>query len=118
MTHLTLLAQKLINLNKLHQRKHINSFPSLSLTTKPLKLFDFLKIVNHPDIIKLVPCNLQKKGSIPTVTYKPGNITRNKILNYKDVNSIYVDEEVLFSLQTNLRDCENQNFVTHITYIL
>ena len=76
------------------------------MTTKPLNLF-----FNHSGFIITLPCNLQKKESIPTVTYKPGYNKRNKILNYKDVvNSIYVDKEVLFSLKTNLRDCEKSIF--------
>ena len=65
-------------------------------------------------------CNLQKKESIPTITYKPGYTKRNKILNYKDgVNSIYVDEEVLFSLKTDLRDAEKSKFCDpHYTHIM
>ena len=39
---------------------------------KALEATRVLKIFNHPDI-KTLPYNLQKKGSIPTVTYKLGN---------------------------------------------
>ena len=54
--------------------------------------------------------NSQKKGSIPTVTYKLDNTIRNNILNYKDVvNSIYVDEEVSICWNTDLRDCQKSN---------
>ena len=37
------------------------------------------KSFNHPHIIKTISCNLQKKDSIPTVSYKLGNTIRNKI---------------------------------------
>ena len=58
---------------------------------------------NHPDIIKMLPCNLQKKDAVPTVTHKQGDTIRNKILIYKDVvNSVYFDEAVSFSLITDL----------------
>ena len=54
---------------------------------------------------KTMPCKLQKKDSILTVTYKLDNTVKNKIINYKDViNSIYVGEKVSFSLNTDLSD--------------
>lgn len=52
-----------------------------------------------------MPCKLQKKDSILTVTYKLDNTVKNKIINYEDViNSIYVGEKVSFSLNTDLSD--------------
>ena len=52
-----------------------------------------------------MPCKLQKKDSILTVTYKLDNTVKNKIINYKDViNSIYVGEKVSFTLNTDLSD--------------
>ena len=69
------------------------------------------KILNNPYITKTMPCNLEKKDSIPTVTYKLGNTVINKILNYKDaINSIYVNERVSFNLNTDLCDCEKSKF--------
>ena len=47
---------------------------------------------------------------IKTKTIRSKTI-RNNILNYKDVaNSFYVDEEVSFSLKTDLCDCEKSKF--------
>ena len=101
--YLTLLALKLINLNKLHQRKHINIFASLSLTTK---IFQKSLII----LILLKHCPVIYKRKI---VYPPShvNIIRNNILNYKDVvNSMYVDEKVSLSLNTDLYDCEKLKF--------
>ena len=70
--YLTLLTLKLINLNKLLQKKH-EHICILKFDNKALEATRVLKIFNHPDIIKTLPYNLQKKGSIPTVTYKLGN---------------------------------------------
>ena len=63
---------------------------------------------------------MQKKDSIRTITYKLGNTIRTNILNCKDVaNSIYVDKEVLFSLTTDLCDCEKSKFCNpHHKYII
>ena len=81
---------------------------NLSVAIKSLETIQLPKTYNHSDIIKKLPFNLQKKNSVPTVTYKLANNIRNNILNYKDVvKSIYVDEEVPFSLNTDL--CDNEN---------
>ena len=49
--------------------------------SKALEATQLPKIVNLPNIIKKLLKNLQEKENIPTLTYKPGNIIRNKILN-------------------------------------
>ena len=101
--YLTLLALKLINLNKLQQRKHINIFASLSLTTKIFqKSLIILILLKHCPIIYK-----RKIVSLPSHV----NIIRNNILNYKDVvNSMYVGEKVSLSLNTDLYDCEKLKF--------
>ena len=64
-------------------------------------------VFNHPDIMKMLPCNLQKKDAVPNVTHKLGNPIRKKVLNYKYVvNSIYFDETFPFNLITDLDDGE------------
>ena len=81
---------------------------------KALEAIRLPKIFNHPDIIKTLLYNLRGKDSIPIVTYKLGKTIRNNILNYKDaVNSIYVDEEVSLSLNTDLCDCEKSSDPHH-----
>ena len=62
--YLTLLTLKLINLSKLHQKKHINRFALLSLTAKSIVKFNNKN--NHPDITKTLPNTLQKKESLPS----------------------------------------------------
>ena len=59
--------------------------------------------------LKLINWNKlrQTKHKHIYVTHKLVNTTRNNNLSYKDVvSSIYVDEEVSFSLNTDLCDCE------------
>ena len=90
----------------------------IKVDNKGLEDIRVRKMLNHPNIIQTPPYNLQGKEIIPTVTYKQGNTVRNKILNYKDVvNSICIDEDVSFSLNANLCDCERSYFSIHITSI-
>ena len=52
------------------------------------------QVLNHPDVIETLPCDIQNKDNIPMVTNQLGNTVRNKLVNYKKtVNSIFVDEE-------------------------
>ena len=54
---------------------------------------------------------LQNKEDIPVVTYKVGSTVRNKILNYKDtVNSIFLEEDGPFTMNSSSCDCENSQF--------
>ena len=84
--YLTLLTLKLKQITPKKTHRHICI---VKFDNKALEDFELTKIFNHPEIIKTLPCNLQKKDNISTVTYKLGKTIRNKILNYKDVvNSI------------------------------
>ena len=74
--YLTLLTLKLINLNKLHQKKTQKQICIVKFDSKVLEATQLPKIFNHPDIIKTLPCNLQNKDSIHTVTYNIGNSIR------------------------------------------
>ena len=62
-------------------------------------------------VIAQLPRELQKKESRPVITFKLTCTIRNKILNYKDcVDSIYVEDEILFILNTDLCECEHSPF--------
>ena len=115
---MTLLTLKKTHIKQITPKKTHKHICIVKFDNKALEAIQLPKIFNYPDIIKTLLHKLQKKDSIPTVTYKLRNTTRSNILNYKDVvNSIYVDEEVSFSLNNDLCYCQNQNFVTHITNI-
>ena len=46
-----------------------------------------------------------------SLSYKLGNTIRNKILNYKKtVESVFVDDEISFALDSEPCDCENSQF--------
>ena len=70
------------------------------------------KIFSSPDVISLLPFNIQTKGNNQTtVTYKTSKATHNNMLNYKEaVNEIYIDEEIVFSISTDQCDCTSSNF--------
>ena len=109
--YLTLLTAKSINLKKLHPKKNHKHICIFKCNKKTLEAFRLPKIFIHPGRIKKLPNNLQEKENIPTITYKLGNTVINKILNYKKaLNSIDVDEEILFSLNTDPCDCEKSGF--------
>ena len=62
-----------------------------------MELIRISQILNHPDVIEILPYDIQNKENIPIVTYQLGNTVRNKLLNYKEtVNSIFVNEEATF----------------------
>ena len=83
----------------------------ICIDNEALEAIPLPKIFNPPDIIKTLTYNLQQKETIPTVTYKLSNNMRNNTLNCKDaVHSIYIDEEVSFSLNTDLCECEKSNY--------
>ena len=83
----------------------------VNFDNKALEAINLSKIFRHQDVISVLPEDLQGDDNIPVVTYKLGGTIRNKILNYKDaVESIYVDDEVSFSLNTTLCECQNSPF--------
>ena len=67
-----------------------------------------------------LPREPQKKENRPIITYTLTNTIRNKILNYKDtVSSIYVEDEILFTLNTDLCECEHSPFIdSHHKHII
>ena len=84
---------------------------SVKFDNKIVELVRLSKIIRHPDVVASLPLDLQVKDNIPVVTYTLCEPIRNKILNYQEtVDSIYVDDEVSFSLNTQSCDCQNSNF--------
>ena len=69
-------------------------------------------IFNIPEIVNLLPSpELRTRDNLPVVTYSLGNTIRNKVLNYKDtVNSIFIDDEVSFSTETDTCQCDISPF--------
>ena len=58
-----------------------------------------------------LPKEPQNKENRPVITYKLTNTIRNKILNYKDiVSSIYAQDEISFTLNTDPCACEHFPF--------
>ena len=84
---------------------------TVNFCNKAVECIRLSSIFNLPEVIQLLPSELQTKENIPVVTFKLGNTVRNKILNYKEtVNSIFADEEVSFSLDTDPCECANSSF--------
>ena len=67
-----------------------------------------------------LPREAQNKENRPIITYTLTNTIRNKTLNYKDtVNSIYVADEILFTLNIDLCECEYSPFIdSHHKHII
>ena len=66
-----------------------------------------------PDVISLLLINILNQENNPAVIYKLSKTTC-KILKYKEtVNTIYIDEEVLFILNTDQCDCTSSTFCDH-----
>ena len=59
---------------------------------------------------------MHTEDEIPVVPYNLNATIRNKILNYKKKtgNSIIVDEDVSFTLNSEPCECKNSNFVIQI----
>ena len=88
--------------------KHICT---VTFDNKGVEAIRLPKLLNDPEVTSKLPADMQNKENNPVVTYRLGGTIRNKILNYKDtVNSIYADEEVSFSLNTDTCDCEQSSF--------
>ena len=72
---------------------------------KALELIRISQILNNPDVIETLLCDIQTKYNIPLVTYQLGKAVRNKLLNYKEtINSTFVDDKVVSILNTEI--CE------------
>ena len=84
---------------------------TVNFDNKAIEAIRLSQIFNHPNTVNKLPPDMQTKDDIPMVTFKLNNTIRNKILNYKEtVNSITVDEEVSFTLNSEPCDCENSSF--------
>ena len=79
--------------------KHICT---VSFDNKGLEYIRLPKLLHDPEVVSKLPIDMQQKEDIPVVTYRLGGTIRNKVLNYKDtINSIFVDDEVSFNLNTD-----------------
>ena len=63
-------------------------------------------------MIAQLPREFQNKENRSAIIYKFTNLIKNKILNYKNtVNLIYVEDKILFKLNTDRCICEHSSFI-------
>ena len=109
---LDVIDTKLYKHESKSKRKAPENVCILNFSNKGTELLRLPSIINDKDIITLLPSDLQNKESNPVITFCLENTIRNKVVNYKDtVNSIIVDEEVSFSLDTDSCDCSQSPYV-------
>ena len=90
-----------INLNKQNRREIPKCTCRAKFDNKALELIPLPRIFNLEVVFQLLDKS-KNDDSNPVVTYQLGKTIRNKIFNYKEtVNSIYVDEDVSFCLNTD-----------------
>ena len=78
---------------------------------KAVEYIQVSKLLNHPDLVPLLPNSLQDRENRPVVTYKLGPTIRSKIFNYRQtVESIFVDDEVSFTLNSEPCNCAHSKF--------
>ena len=66
---------KIYKFKQIAPKKHTHKHTCIvTFDNKAVEAIRLTKFFSRPDIIKTLPCNLQKKDSIPTVTYKLGII--------------------------------------------
>ena len=96
------------SLSKKHIPKHICN---VRFDNKALESIRLPAILNLPEVVSKLPSDMREKEEIPVVTYSLTNTIRNKILNYKEtVESIYVDEDVSFTLNSESCNCSESSF--------
>ena len=102
---------KPLGLNTNHKKLPPKNICTVRFDNKGMEHIRLSKIINDKNIVKLLPEKIQEQSHIPVVTFKLCNTIRNKILNYKQtVESIFIDEEVSFSTDTDRCDCQNSKF--------
>ena len=84
---------------------------TVEFDNKTVESIRLSKILRDPEVIALLPDELQKDENIPVVTYTLGSTIRNKIVNYKDtVNSILINTEQSPQLDLEPCDCSQSEF--------
>ena len=82
---------------------------SVKFDNKSVESIRLSSIFRDPEVISLLPEELQKDENIPVVTYTLGSTIRNKILNYKD--TVNLTMSILINLILSLVIVLSRNFV-------
>ena len=75
---------------------------STLFTTAGLELIRIPEILNHPDTIETLPCDIQNKEKIPMIRYQLGNTVRIKVYIKLQRNSkiyFFADKKVALSFK-------------------
>ena len=109
---LDIIDTKLYKPNVASNKKSPSKFRcTVGFHNKAIEFIRLSSILRNPDVINMLPANMQSEDNIPMVTYKLGDTVRNKIFNYKQtVNDIYADDEVSFTLNTDSCICKDSEF--------
>lgn len=86
---------------------------SIRFVNKGLDELHINDIFHVPEVISLLPEELQKEENVPSCTMKLDTPIRNKILNYRETVSslnIMVDEDVSFVHNLPTCDCQNSEY--------
>ena len=65
----------------------------ITFDDKAFKLIRISQILNHKDVTKTFPSNLQTGDTIPMVKYHFGDTIKNKVLIYKETVNLILDDE-------------------------
>ena len=76
------------------------------MATEHENSYDCLFFFKQPEVVFQLLYKLKNNVNNPTFTYELRKTIRSEIVNYKEaINSIYVDENVSFSLHTDQCGC-------------
>ena len=92
-------------------KKSPKNICKIYFSNKGMEDIRLTKILRSPDIVSLLPPQMQQEDDIPMVSYKLQPPIRNKIYNYKEtVSSIHVDENGSFNSDLLPCDCDSSDF--------
>ena len=117
---LDIIDSKLYGPKTSNKKTPLKNICIINFQNKAIEYIKLSKILTKSAAIAQLPRELENKKNRPVITYKLINTIRNKLLTYKDtVNSIYVENEILFALNTDSCECEHSPFIDphhkHIT---
>ena len=108
---LDIIDSKMFKPKQVPTKKIPKHICTVSFDNKGLEAIRLAKILHDPEVVLKLPVEMQNNDDIPVVTYRLAGTIRNKILNYKDtVNSIFVDDEVSFNLNTDPCCCGQSSY--------